>query len=204
MSVEDLIILAADKNIEFAITGILSRAIALEIQNITYRIYCHPQKDPGCFHRADSFLRAFQNKYRFALVVFDYEGSGQENNFNRMEMEEEVFNRLNLAGWENRCAAIIIEPELENWVWSSSQHLPTALGFRNPASLAEFLQSNDFEDYRQEKPKHPKEALESALEHSSQPRSSSLYKKLATKVSLRNCTDLGFNKLKSTLKDWFG
>ena len=44
---KDLIILVADKNMEFAVRGILTRLEALGIRDITYDLYVHPERDPG-------------------------------------------------------------------------------------------------------------------------------------------------------------
>ncbi|MFB3133348.1 MAG: hypothetical protein ACE10K_12585, partial [Rhodothermales bacterium] len=54
------------------------------------------------------------------------------------------------------------------------------------------------------KPQRPKEAVEAVLRATDTPRSSSLYRQLAQKVSLNRCDDPAFLKLKSTLQEWFG
>ena len=53
------------------------------------------------------------------------------------------------------------------------------------------------------KPRRPKEALQAALREARIPRSSSLYQRIAEKVSLRECEDRAFLKFKDILKDWF-
>ena len=54
-----------------------------------------------------------------------------------------------------------------------------------------------------DKPSRPKEATEEALKEARIPRSSSIYQQLGEKVSLVRCVDPAFNKLKTTLKNWF-
>ena len=76
---EDLVILVADKQMEFAIRGLLGRYRALGIRQITYAIYRHPNSDPGCRLESDSFLRSFHSNFRYALVLFDRDGCGAEN-----------------------------------------------------------------------------------------------------------------------------
>jgi hypothetical protein len=67
----DLIVLVADKNMEFSMKGILQRPEALEIINLSFKIYSHIEKDPGCFLWGHDFLRPFVNKFRHALVMLD-------------------------------------------------------------------------------------------------------------------------------------
>ncbi len=49
----------------------------------------------------------------------------------------------------------------------------------------------------------PKGSMEAVLRAVRRPRSSSIYNELAAQVSLRRCVDPAFNKLKTTLQDWF-
>jgi hypothetical protein len=53
------------------------------------------------------------------------------------------------------------------------------------------------------KPARPKEALEAALRQARLPRSSSLYRQLAERVSLQGHAEPAFLKLRSTLRAWF-
>jgi hypothetical protein len=44
-------------------------------------------------------------------------------------MENDLEARLSQSGWPSGCcAAIVIDPELELWVWSRSPHVPAVLG----------------------------------------------------------------------------
>jgi hypothetical protein len=54
------------------------------------------------------------------------------------------------------------------------------------------------------KPKRPKEALEQALRLARKSRSSSIFRQLAQRVSVKRCTDPAFLKFKATLQRWFG
>ena len=74
----DLVLLVADKNIEYGMRGLLGRPEALGIRPIQFKIYVHPQHDPGCVARAQEFLRPFSSDYNHALVVFDHQGCGRE------------------------------------------------------------------------------------------------------------------------------
>lgn len=54
------------------------------------------------------------------------------------------------------------------------------------------------------KPSRPKEAMEAVLRRNRKPRSSSIYRGLAEKVSFQRCTDRAFVKLADCLRRWFG
>lgn len=46
---KDLVILVADKNMEFAIRGILSRGRSLRIKQLTFDAYVHTERVRGAF-----------------------------------------------------------------------------------------------------------------------------------------------------------
>ena len=201
--ISDLVILVPDKNIEFAVRGLLSRPESMGIRRPSYAIYAHPERDPGCRLRADDFLSVFAKQFSHALVIFDLEGSGGQDQ-GRKALEEDMEGRLARKGWTD-CAAIVIDPELEIWVWSDSPEVDSVLGWtgRNP-SLREWLRDRNLLADDAVKPLRPKEAMEACLRESGRKRSSSIYEELASRVSFNRCTDPAFEKLKSILQTWFG
>ena len=44
-----------------------------------------------------------------------------------MELESLIENRL-ARHWADRAAAIVIDPELENWLWADSLHMAQSVG----------------------------------------------------------------------------
>ena len=201
-TLRDLILLVADSNIEFTMKGLLSRPEALRIRQIDANVVRHPERDPGCLLRSPEFLRPFQNEYRHALVMLDREGSGQGSK-SRQELERSLEEDLAVS-WDERAAAIVLDPELEIWLWSDSPEVDAVLGWqdRNP-DLRSWLVQEGFADEPTDKPERPKEATEQALRIARKPRSSALYRRLAQKVSFRRCTDPAFEKLKRVLREWF-
>lgn len=200
----DLVVLTADKNMQFAVEGLIGRREALKIHPIQVEFYIHPWRDPGCLNHSEKFLQPFVNRYAHALVIFDHEGCGQDKKHNREELEEKVISALSRSGWEDRASAIVIEPELENWVFSDSPEVDNAMGWSDRSqTLRHWMEEKNFLVSGKIKPSHPKEAMEAALKHVRSPRSSSLYKKLSERVGLGRCTDPAFLKLKTTLQSWF-
>lgn len=200
----DLAVLLADKNMEGALRGLLSRPQSFGMRDISCDLYVHPERDPGCFLRGHDFLRPFAHRYSHALVVFDRDGSGQESE-ERSLLEQKVELRLSSAGWDDRrAAAIVIDPELEVWVWNDSPHVEAALGWEtSEVALRDWLKQKGWLPEGGMKPGQPKRAVEEALRISRKPRSSSIYLQLAKKVSIDRCVDPSFLKLRQTLSRWF-
>jgi hypothetical protein len=197
----DLILLVADKNIEFAMRGTLARHQALNIRSPRFVIYVHPERDPGCLRKANTFLRPHGSAYQHALVVFDRSGCGKDD-LPRAALEREVEQALTNAGWAARACAIVVDPELENWVWGDSPRVDQVLGWAGRLPLRAWLRQNGY-CAAMEKPARPKEAMEAALRVVGKARSASVFRALAESVSLERCTDPAFAKLRRTLRAWF-
>jgi hypothetical protein len=199
---KDLVLLVADKNMEGSLKGILARPAALGLREISFDLYIHPEKDPGCLRRCHTFLQAFSHQYRYALVLLDHEGCGREET-DRLELETELEARLAETGWERRAAAVVIAPELEIWVWSDSPHVDRILGWKAEGPLRDWMVERGYLTPGQVKPGRPKDAVEEILRTVRLPRSSSLYNQLARTVSLEKCVDPAFAKLRRCLSGWF-
>jgi hypothetical protein len=202
---KDLICLVADKDIEEMTRALLQRHQALDIRPLKLAhgdVKPHPERDPGCRLRAPEFLRPYHRMYDHALVIFDREGSGSEAP--REEIESDLEKRLSENGWDDRGAAVVIDPEVEAWVWSESPHVDSVLGWtgRSP-SLRAWLTENAFLESTNVKPSRPKEAMDGAIRKVGKPHSASLFKQLAEKVSVSRCEDPSFSKLREILKIWF-
>jgi hypothetical protein len=198
---KDLVVLVADKNMEYAIRGLLERRQSLGIRPITFNIHVHPERDSGCRSRGVEFLSPFCKQYTHALLILDFEGSGVDACMQET-LERELEEGLRSA-WERNGAVILVDPELDVWVWSDSPHVENILGWkgRTPV-LRNWLVSRGFE-FLHGKPTRPKEALEAALGEVKKPRSSKIYLELARRVGLKRCTNRSFVKLKNVIREWF-
>lgn len=203
MNEKDLVVLAADHNIEQALIGLFTRPEALGIRSIDVNISVHPQHDPGCALHGVELLSNLSELYRYGLLIFDREGSGMEQK-QPQEMQNELNREFEDSAWGKRARAIVLNPELEAWVWSDSPHVAVVAGWENRSPpLRRWLFSQGYLQKGATKPERPKEALEAALHAVRKPRSASLYRQLAEKVSLRRCKDSAFLELKTILTAWF-
>ena len=202
---KDLIVLCADKNMQACLLGVLPRFKDVFPETRAFSFdppYVHAGHDGGVRTNSHLFLRPFLNQYRHALVVMDFEGSGTKWT-NRFDLEVEIEGNLNQNGWANRATAIVIEPELENWMWTNSPHMAKAINWEGLSEIEAWLIQNNLKKHGDLKPFHPKEAMEAALRLKKKPLSSSIHQLIAEKSSFINCTDSAFLKLVETIKRWF-
>lgn len=200
----DLVALVPGKDDRETLAGLIeARQPSLAIRPIRAEVLVHPRRDPGCFHEAPALLQTFQRRAQRALVLFDHEGSGQENR-PASELERDLEARLATYGWPDRAKVIVIEPELEIWVWSNSPQVELAVGWhgRRPG-LRRWLADNNYWPAGQPKPARPKECLDAALRAGGVRRSSSIFRQLAETVGLERCQDSKFLQLKRLLALWF-
>ena len=155
------------------------------------------------YNFCDEFLRGFINQYNYSIVILDNEGSGQENITSDI-IEQNIEDRLSKNGWDDRSIAVVINPELENWIWVNEFHLHQTMNWNKRESVYRWLRTNGWMDEADLKPSQPKEAFESLLKITKTPRSSSIYLEVASSSSYKDCIDPSFIKLISTLQSWFG
>lgn len=201
---QDLIVLVADDDAVSALNALLTRRTeAMGIRRVRYELEPHPQRDPGCFRDSHNFLRSAVASFEHALVVFDRHGCGREEE-NRGAIEQIVEERLKRNGWDTRCAVVVIDPELEAWVWSDSSEVDRVLGWAGQSlDLRTSVQAWGFWVSGESKPSDPKQAMERALRTVRKGKSSKYFGELASSLSLRRCTDPSFIKLRTTLQTWF-
>ena len=204
MKKKDLVVLAADKDIQQVLAGLFERPQALDIRPIQYDVLVHPQHDPACALRGVEFLSNLADEYRHGLLIFDHEGSGREQR-PQLEVQQELNRQfVNRTEWSDRARALVLWPELEVWVWGDSPHIDEIIGWsKQQSTLRQWLVNGAWIRQIADKPDRPKEAFEAALRHARTPRSSSLYRKIAKAVSLKRCTDASFLEFKSLMQEWF-
>ncbi len=199
---EKLFVLAADRDIEEAISAILRRPESIEIRPVQFECQRHPNRDNGCRATAADFLRTFRNRFSHALVVFDRNGCGSSEE--RESIERSVEAELDRNGWPDCGKAVVIDPELEAWVWTESRAMLECLRWKGRyGELKSWLREEGLWSQKLAKPDNPKMALRRTLEHTRRRRSARVYADIAKRVSLARCQDLAFGKLVTTLRKWF-
>ena len=200
----DLVCLVADSNMKAAISGLLERPQALGIRPITKETPVHQERDPGCCHDPMKVLRPYRNDAEHALIVLDYEWTGVPAS-SGAELESWIEDELRRDGILDWAAPVVIEPELETWVFSDSPHVDNVLGWENrKPDLRKALEQQGLWHPGDPKPADPKKALEWALRTTRKlPVSSAYFRELALKVGTRRCHDRAFLRFKQLLQTWF-
>jgi hypothetical protein len=198
----DLVVLAPGKDEEASLHGLLNRPQHLRIRRIGYELVVDSKHDSNVFRRCHEILRLYQRRASHALVVFDRDGCGGRDS--REALEADVERRLAQNGWQERSAAVVIDPELEAWVWSDSPQVGAVLGWSSQSpGMSHWLVEQGYLIPGQVKPDQPKEALYAVLRKTHKGRSSAIYRELADRVSFERCADAAFRKLRETLQRWF-
>lgn len=199
----DLLVLAADKDAQFAIRCLLSRytEIGISIDIADEDVIVHPKHDSGVLSDAANYARSYISSHKHILVIFDYEGSG--SSLPPETTESNLEKILSINGWDGRVSVIAITPELEQWLWNGSNRLALALSHTNHCQLKSSVESLGFTFNAADKPNRPKEAFDEIRRFSRIPRSSSLFAKLARELPFSKCRDRAFLKLLESLRNWF-
>lgn len=198
---KDLVLLVADKNAHLALKGALGRPEALGIRPIEFEFRVHPGRDGGTRRTGPEMLALERRRFNHALLVLDFEGCGTELP-NATALEAQLDGRLS-THWKESAKSIVIEPELDVWVWGADNAVEAIIEWPAGKSVREWLRERGFTFEANEKPTRPKEALEAALRIPGLPRSSALYQTIAERISLRRCGDEAFIRLRKQLLDWF-
>jgi len=197
----DLALLVADKNAEYAMRGALGRPSALGIRQVDYQVLVEQGRDGGVRSRGCQLLNALRAGYSHALMILDHEGSG--TSVASLELEASLDEDLGRV-WGDRGKAIVIEPEVDVWMWGDETHLRSVVGWRFREGIRDWLARESFAFGQRGKPVRPKEALEAVFFRANVPRSSACYQQIASRISLQRCQDPAFVRMRASLTQWFG
>jgi hypothetical protein len=199
----DLKVVVADKNMQATFAGLLTRHQSLGIRPLLLdpqSPLVHPRHDPGCWKDGPELLAIEQQHYCHGLLALDWEGCNSNRSADDTSLElQQRLDRLTSPGWGT---VVVLQPELEIWVFAGSTEVDRALGWQ-PGTLNPWLVEQGLLEPGQAKPARPKEAVEHAMHQKRQPRSSSVYRQLSSSVGFSRCTDPAFTELKTTLQQWF-
>jgi hypothetical protein len=198
---KDLVVLVADSQQKRTLEVLLSeRYQALGIRQPEYDVFPHSGHDPGVYREGGRFLSTFRGQYDYALAVLDAEWDGSPGDAE--QIARKVQDDLDDYGWGAKSAVIVIQPELEAWVWSDSPLVYQRLGLGRDEILRIANQRGLWES-GQRKPMKPKDLLEEVLRRKGMSRSASLFGNLAKGVGLTRCEDPAFRQLQEVLRQWF-
>jgi len=194
---KDLIILVADKNAHYCLRGALLRHQSIGIRPVEFEFRVHPERDGGARKNGAALLAIERTRFANAILMFDFEGSGASH-ADAVSLEEDLDRELAKA-WGGAAKAIVIDPEVDLWVWGSDNSLAGCLDWTGSMPIRQWIESQGFKLDSNSKPVRPKEAIESVLRKQRMPRSSSLYEAIASQISISRCVDPAAIRLREWL-----
>jgi len=199
---DDLVVVVADGGIEQAIRGMLARPQALRIRPLNGVVFPNLKElDAGTYTRGHELAALYKDTHQHALIVFDLDWEGRPSS-NPSKLEDAVEKSL-AAEWGPRGRCVVIDPELEVWVWSDSPHVAMSLGWDGMPELKQWLGSKGLWNAADPKPADPKEAYLAAIKAKRVQKSNANFRALAETVSLHRCKDRSFQRLGDILRGWF-
>lgn len=205
----DCVFLLADSNMKGSFEGFFSRDSfhlslacgSFDFDSTQDIIVAAGDNDPGLYTRGHELLRTYQKTHRHAIVVIDAEWDGSPG---ASSIRDNMINNIRKTGWlEESFRVIVIDPELEVWIWQQNEHVAEGLGYSSFEDLMSDTTVRTAWPQGQPKPVNPKETLEAALKKKRIPRSSAIYKQITGCVTVRNCQDAAFQEMLEALRAWF-
>lgn len=192
-TMKDLLVLVADEDMRAVMEVLLGKKYQyqLGIREVDFEVLKHPNRDPGVRTESPEVFRIRYGEFRKGLVLLDYEGSGFEGSHRELEREIKDSIVRNTPWSEQDVEVVVINPELEIWIWGVADKIGEVLNVKVPVSG---------------KPDNPKGELERILRWAGRPPSSALFREIAGKVSrkhIEGCRDESFNRMVDTLRKWF-
>lgn len=165
----DLVVLVADTDMEHAMRALCRRYDDLGTRRFEFELRRYPavrrypaDRDGGTRKWAHDRLRPESNRFRWALVLFDHHGCG--SNDDRQTIQRDGEKLLARNGWREgetlRAKVVVIEPELEAWMWGDLKTLGKCLGWGTDGRhLREWVRSSGLWHEGHPKPSDPKDAM---------------------------------------------
>jgi hypothetical protein len=123
---KDLFVYTADTDALAAIRSVLQRPEAIGIRPIDSLVDRFPGRDSGMIKEGPEIIRRLNLKSQFQklILIWDYHGSGAKS---QTQSRDDIRLRLRQVTWEDRSEAVVIFPELEEWLWHDQYALASFL-----------------------------------------------------------------------------
>ncbi|MGO9060067.1 MAG: methylation-associated defense system protein MAD4 [Candidatus Binataceae bacterium] len=208
----DCVFFTADSTMKQALLGFMTRNDRFAHYNLgtapfafdpNEDLFSSATMDPGTYTTGEELMRPFQKTHRHAVLMLDAQWDGSPG---AAAIRTDLSNRILVTGWPaDAFKVIVIEPQLEAWIWQRNQRLATALKFGSVAEMVKAVHDAKVDwPNGQAKPSRPKEALEAVATRKRKiGYSSALHRAITTTISLAGCRDNAFLELRQTLQRWF-
>ena len=126
---KDLFVLTADSDMQALMRAVLARNRDLQIHPITFEVQRFPGRDSGMVKQGPEIARVLVKKtdYSRLILIWDHHGSGCHT-LRPEEAVKRIQQRLDGVTWADRSGAVVVVPELEDWLWHCPGSIARLLG----------------------------------------------------------------------------
>lgn len=208
----DCVFVVADGAMQQALIGFLTRSDCFEQYNLGTKpfafdpqedVFPSAHQDGGTFSIGHELLRPFQTTHRHAVLMLDNKWDGSPG---VEAIRDDLSARIVKTGWTiDRFRVIVIDPELEAWIWQRSQKVADVLKFSSVDSMVKAVRAASIEwSDDKAKPSRPKDALKAvATRQRGIGFSNAIHREICEKASVVKCQELSFKQLREALQGWF-
>ncbi len=162
------------------------------------------ETDGGLWKHAHKNLHIFKEQYRHAVIMLDAEFDPQPG---PNVLRADIGKAMLASGWdEDRFGVVVIEPELEAWLWAPNHNVARAFGHANFEELRTFLESEGLWDPGAPKPHSLKAARDRAARRGGKRTGGPIFRSVFEHISRRAldaCVEHGLKTLRMMLGTWF-
>jgi len=200
-----LFCIVADRNMKAVVEELIPRVRNMDGLSFAFRfsdVIVHPRHDPGCYWEGPELIadRVQADSRLYGMLLLDFAWEGHSHRCPE-EMQQHLQQRMERAG--QRALAVVLDPELEEWVFVRSPRAIEAMGWTDWNEAKRVLQEAGLWKKECTKPEDPKKAMEVLLRSKGIPRSSSVYREIARFAGLKHCRSRSFTRIRMALQRWF-
>lgn len=160
--------------------------------------------DGGIWKHAHNNLMLFKEDYRHAVIVLD---ADFEPHPGVEKLREDITNNMLGAGWaEGSFCVVVIDKELEAWLWAPNVNVAKAFGHNDFDQMRAALAQKNLWDEGAPKPNDLKAARDLAARLGGKRTGGPIFRGVFEGISKRACDlcqENGFITMRNALQTWF-
>jgi len=162
------------------------------------------QTDGGLWKHAHTNLTPFRALYDHAVIILDADFDPHPG---AKVLCKDIAKGMTSAGWApDSFCVVVIDPELEAWLWAPNQNVALAFGFDSIEELRTPLEQENLWEAGKPKPGDLKAARDRAAKLGGKKTGGPLFKGVFGGISSRalgKCVEPGFKTMRKALQTWF-
>ncbi len=160
--------------------------------------------DGGLWKHAHTNLTPFKEEYRRAVIVLD---ADFEPHPGSETLQADISRNMLAAGWEeNSFCVVVIDKELEAWLWAPNLNVAKAFGHNDFEQMRAALAAKQLWDDGAPKPNDLKRARDLAAKLGGKRTGSPIFRGVFGGISKRACDlcqEEGFTSMRAAIRTWF-